>query len=400
MYTSVFRKYVRDWAAGVLLALAVLAGVSLAVQGEWLAAQPRVVAVGDIHGIMYKLVTILQRAGLIDARHRWVGGNATLVQTGDFLDRGTQVREVMDLLMELQKQAPKSGGRVVVLLGNHEVMNIMGDLQYVTPEIYASFGDNKSEKRLKEAYKQYIKFHQQRDQALNWKVVSKPDGEEQWMETHPSGFLEHREAFGPKGKYGRWLRSLSAVIKIGDAIFLHGGIDPDIASFKLEEINRRIKKELEAFDRQKDYFVKRRVMLPFFTRTEMFAAAQTELEAYGGDGFNSQRSRLVNVLTEFLRMGRWLSIHSKGPLWFRGFAQWPEETGAQRARDLLQTYKAAHFVVGHTTQVEPRILMRFDGKVFLIDTLVPSALEIQDGKFTAIYSDTREVLFEHGDSSR
>ncbi|MDA2923739.1 metallophosphoesterase [Acidobacteria bacterium AH-259-L09] len=400
MYTSVFRKYIRDWAAAVLLAVAALVAVSPAVKGEGLAAQPRIVAVGDIHGIMHKLVTILQRAGLIDARHRWVGGNATLVQTGDFLDRGSQVREVMDLLMELQKQAPKSGGRVVVLLGNHEVMNVMGDLGYVTPGIYASFADNKSEKRLKEAYKQYIKFHQQRDQARNWKLVSKPEGEEQWMETHPSGFLEHREAFGPKGKYGRWLRSLSAVIKIGDAIFLHGGIDPDIASLKLEQINRRIKKELEAFDRQKDYFVKQRVMLPFFTRPEMITAARTELEAYGGDGFNPQRRRLVNVLTEFLRMGRWLSIHSKGPLWFRGFARWPEKEGAQQVRDLLRTYKAAHFVVGHTTQVEPRLLMRFDGKVFLIDTLVPSALEIQDGKFTAIYSDAREVLFEHGDSSR
>src|SRR5439155_828335 len=82
------------------------------------------------------LVSILQHAGLIDAQHHWTGGKATLVQVGDLLDRGPKPREVMDLVMSLEKEAAKAGGRVVSLLGNHEMMNIMGDLRYVTPGNY------------------------------------------------------------------------------------------------------------------------------------------------------------------------------------------------------------------------------------------------------------------------
>src|SRR6266508_4386771 len=62
----------------------------------------RVVAIGDIHGDFDAFVGILQRTGLVDPSNRWSGGNATLVQTGDFLDRGPKARAVMDLLMSLQ----------------------------------------------------------------------------------------------------------------------------------------------------------------------------------------------------------------------------------------------------------------------------------------------------------
>jgi hypothetical protein len=52
------------------------------------ASEPRVVAVGDVHGDLNGVVSILQEAGLINAAHHWTGGNAVLVQTGDLLDRG------------------------------------------------------------------------------------------------------------------------------------------------------------------------------------------------------------------------------------------------------------------------------------------------------------------------
>src|SRR5687767_354355 len=91
-----------------------------------LAGAQRVVAIGDIHGDLEAFVGILRQAELVDEQKNWTGGKATLVQTGDFLDRGPYVREVMHLLMALEKQAKKAGGRVLVLLGNHEVMNITG----------------------------------------------------------------------------------------------------------------------------------------------------------------------------------------------------------------------------------------------------------------------------------
>ena len=86
-----------------------------------------IVAIGDVHGDFDDFVGILQRTGLIDKQNHWNGGNATFVQLGDLLDRGPKPRDVMDLMMALEKEAAQSGGRGVSLLGNHEAMNIMGD---------------------------------------------------------------------------------------------------------------------------------------------------------------------------------------------------------------------------------------------------------------------------------
>src|SRR3990172_8577479 len=65
----------------------------------------RLVAIGDVHGDYDALVAMLQRTGLLDAKLRWSGGNAVLVQVGDFLDRGPKERPVMDLLMRLEREA-------------------------------------------------------------------------------------------------------------------------------------------------------------------------------------------------------------------------------------------------------------------------------------------------------
>src|SRR5208282_3857873 len=92
------------------------------------------------------------------AQHHWTGGKTTLVQVGDVLDRGPKPREAMDLLMSLEKEAPQAGGRVVGLLGNHEMMNIMGDLRYVTAVNYASFAQANSEERQRSAFQAYMKW--------------------------------------------------------------------------------------------------------------------------------------------------------------------------------------------------------------------------------------------------
>src|SRR6185436_3171844 len=99
------------------------------------APAPRIVAVGDVHGAGDAFVSILQKAGLIDAQKRWTGGTAILVQTGDLLDRGQDVRQVLDLLMALETEAAKAGGRVNALLGNHELMNLIGETRDVAPEL-------------------------------------------------------------------------------------------------------------------------------------------------------------------------------------------------------------------------------------------------------------------------
>src|SRR5437879_733302 len=222
-----------------------------------------VVAIGDVHGDFDDFVSILQRTGLIDAQHHWTGGKATLVQVGDLLDRGPKPREVMDLVMSLEKEAAKAGGRVVSLLGNHEMMNIMGDLRYVTPGNYASFADSNSEKRQKSAFQEYVKWRASHAPLIAELPQPMELTEAEWMARHPAGFVEHREAFSPNGGYGKWLREHSALAKIGGVVFLHGGIHPNLAHLKLDTINAHIRDEIKAFDTAKQYMQDEKLILPF-----------------------------------------------------------------------------------------------------------------------------------------
>ena len=104
----------------------------------------RVVAIGDVHGAYPEFLAVLRMAGLVDEKGHWTGGRTHLVQTGDILDRGSGTKQVMDLLMKLEGQAKKAGGRVHALLGNHEAMNLLGDLRYVSREEYKAFEELRS----------------------------------------------------------------------------------------------------------------------------------------------------------------------------------------------------------------------------------------------------------------
>ncbi len=160
----------------------------------------RVVAVGDVHGDYEQLVKVLRAAKLIDAEGDWAGGKAHLVQMGDFLDRAPDSRKVMDLLMKLQAQAPKAGGVVHPLIGNHEAMVLLGSWGYVHPGEVKAFGGP-------EAY---------------------------------------REAMSPRGKYGRWIRSHNTVVQIDRVLFVHAGLTPRYAALSLGEINAAVRRELAA----------------------------------------------------------------------------------------------------------------------------------------------------------
>src|ERR1700692_218759 len=162
-----------------------------------------IVAIGDVHNNFDGFVAILQRAGLTDQQNHWTGGKTTFVQVGDLLDRGPKPREVMDLMISLEKEAPKAGGRVVALLGNHEMMNIMGDLRYVTAENYAAYADGNSAERQKSAYQEYVKWRRSHAPLLAELPQPMELTEAEWMARHPLGFIEQREAFSPKGSYGK-----------------------------------------------------------------------------------------------------------------------------------------------------------------------------------------------------
>ncbi len=369
-------------------------------------AEPRepVIAIADVHNAFDNFVAILLRTGLIDKQNHWAGGKTTFVQVGDLLDRGPKPREVMDLMMALEKEAPQAGGRVVSLLGNHEVMNIMGDLRYVAPANYASFADRKSEERQKAAYEEYLKWRGSHASLIAELPQPMELTEAEWMARHPAGFVEQREAFGPKGEYGEWLRGHDAVAEIDGVIFLHGGIHPDLANVKLDAMNKRIHEEIKAFDASKQYLQNEKLILPFFNLQEINSVLHAEVVAELKSRVPATDERQAKIL-EFLRHEDSFSVRVNGPLWFRGYDQWSDEEGAPQVSKLLERYKATHLVVGHTVQKGGRIRPRFGNKVFLIDTGMlssyyypdgkASALEIcGDGKFIAVYLDQQVALLD------
>ena len=367
-----------------------------------------IVAVGDVHGDFDDLVAILGRIGLIDKQNHWEGGRSTFVQLGDLLDRGPKPREVLDLMMALEKEAPKTGGRVVLVLGNHEVMNIMGDVRYVTPDNYASFADTHSEERQRSAYQQFMKWRGDHSALLAELAQPAAITEAEWVARHPLGFIEQREAFSLKGEYGRWLRAHAAVAEVDGVLFLHGGISPSLAQLNLNTINSQVRDEIKTFDATTQYLVSEKVILPFFTLQEMVAAAQAELTAERKSRVASDEQRQA-TLNRFLELGNWLCIREGGPLWFRGYDHWSDDEGAADVEKLLDAYNVAHIVTGHTPQKDGRIRPRFGNRVFLVDTGMlssyysggqASALAIcGSAKFIAVYRDEQVVLLDSAGSS-
>ena len=101
----------------------------------------RIVAIADIHGAYVAMVETLQNADILGEDLAWAGGTSHLVIVGDILDRGPRSRDAMELLMRLEAEAEAAGGRVHVVIGNHESMLLTGDLRYVSAAEYAAFAD-------------------------------------------------------------------------------------------------------------------------------------------------------------------------------------------------------------------------------------------------------------------
>ena len=271
----------RHTLGGLIVALA-LAFTGGAEGGECPPASPapgRVVAVGDVHGELGGLVSILIASGLIGPDLHWIGGDTTLVQTGDLLDRGPQVREVMDLLIRLQHESEAAGGRVICLMGNHEAMNLVGVLEEVSPQCYAQFVGPGSESRLKSAWKDQVRLWRRLAAAERRVVVDIPDETRmEWHRRFPPGSLEYLEALSPEGKYGRWLRSLPVAVVLGDTLFVHGGLTPSLDGLDAEALDRRAAAELAAFDTARKALVERELALPWSSLVEVDAIARDELE--------------------------------------------------------------------------------------------------------------------------
>ena len=315
----------------------------------------RIIAVGDVHGAAASFAAILQRAGLINEARQWTGGRTILVQTGDMTDRGAATVEGLDLLMSLERQAQKAGGRVHALLGNHEVMNLAGELRDASPEMVAALG----------------------------------------------GEARAREAFGPRGQYGRWLRGKPVALLLHGTVFMHAGINPEFSPESIEDINRRAKRELAQWDEGVRWLVRQGRLPEHPAFREAAEAARIEIEKLNAAAAAGEAPLdapvTANLLLPVANIGVSSLFHADGPLWFRGFATWTDDEGAPLIAALLKRHRAVRFVSGHTVQPGGEIRDRFNGSVQLIDTGMldgkyfpggrPSALEI-------IGSDIREIYLD------
>ena len=369
-------------------------------------ASQRVVAVADVHGAYQEFLGILQRMNLIDANHKWAGGSTIFVQVGDVPDRGPETRKALELLMELEREAPAQGGKVIPLLGNHEVMQMMGDLRYTTPADFQSFATDESDKVREAAYGDYRKFIAARRPAQN--VPDEEALHQQWLARHPLGFLEQRDAYAPNGVYGRWLRTHDAVAQVGDVLFMHAGLDPELRVRSVEDLNKKIRSEIADFDKLWQVLTQKKVIWRYMTLEEALNQAKLAFEAQSGSIGSMGYPGDIEGMRQMLDLPNTLLMSSRSPLWYRGLALEPEERNEKGLNKMLDRLDARYIVVGHTVLPKFTVTARFNNRVFLIDTGMlksyyggrASALEIQGGKFTAYYADDPNPHVLVGGSAR
>jgi hypothetical protein len=169
----------------------------------------RIVAIGDLHGDLKATKRAFALAGATNEKGAWIGGKLVVVQTGDVLDRGDDESELLAFLEQETALAQKSGGQVIRLNGNHEVMNVQGDYRYVTERGFAAYA---SEPR-----------------------TGRPDAAE--LSQAQRG---RAEAFLPGGRQARKLAAFPVVWIVGDSAFAHGGILPAHLRHGLDRMNSEI----------------------------------------------------------------------------------------------------------------------------------------------------------------
>lgn len=312
------------------------------------AASGRIVAVSDVHGDYDRFVDVLVMAGLVDDRGNWSGGNTTLIQLGDVLDRGPASKRALDLLMTLQKQASGKGGMVEMLIGNHEVMRLTGDYGSVSEGEYREFQSKDSDKLREDLYLTLMREYPDNPDPRT-RTDLRLGHRQRWDQQHPLGYAEMVKEFSDKGKYGKWLRQRPVAITAGDSIFIHAGISPKYSMFSAQRFRDRFAAEVP----------------------------KISLQSTSRDSF------LLDPL---------------GPFWWRGFMAESDKTLAPHVQSILEQWRARRIVVGHMPQYGP-VKPRLDGKILLADVGLSSVyggpracVEIVDGEATMILERQRVKL--------
>jgi hypothetical protein len=199
----------------------------------------RIVVVGDLNAADDVLIDILRGTGLVDRRLAWRGGRSELVQVGDLFNRGGGALNALTLLLRLQREARAAGGKVTVLLGNHEAMTALRHEGYCTEDEYLAFA-TAAERR---AWPARV------DRAMRRLLKHRPGGVilpiaprlEAWKIEHVPGRTALRRALGPRGKLGKALRRLPLAYLAERTLFVHAGLLPEWAALGIDGLNERVR---------------------------------------------------------------------------------------------------------------------------------------------------------------
>lgn len=163
--------------------------------GEFQFYSERIAAISDLHGSYNHLKSILKSNKIIDDSLNWNWGKGHLVVIGDVFDKGPSVTECFWLIKKLEAQADEKGGKVHLLLGNHEMYILRGNSSYID-----------------------VKYREICDRLL----------------------IRYDQLYGPDTYLGKWLRTKMTVVQINKNLFVHGGISDKIIEnhLSLSDINR------------------------------------------------------------------------------------------------------------------------------------------------------------------
>lgn len=184
----------------------------------------RLIAISDIEGNFNALYSFLLNNGVMDVNYNWTFGRGHLVLNGDFVDRGNKVTQVLWLIYMLEEKAEKSGGKVHFVLGNHEIMNMYGDVSYAD-----------------------IKYME---------AARRISGEQHWDKAM-------RYLYSDNSELGKWLRAKNVVEKIGPYIFVHAGIKSELikAGLDIAEINQIATKNYGVYPEKDKYTDREKLVL-------------------------------------------------------------------------------------------------------------------------------------------
>lgn len=159
--------------------------------------------VSDIHGQFDRFKSLLINNKVVNKKMQWRFGKGHLVVVGDVMDRGPEVTETLWAIHQLELQAPKKGGRVHMLLGNHETMVLLQDLRYV-----------------------HAKYTRVADLLTGGSVPA---------------------LYSPDTVLGQWLRTKPTMLRINRFLFVHGGVHPDIITrnMSMETLNTTVRNNLD-----------------------------------------------------------------------------------------------------------------------------------------------------------